>query len=332
MELLLDDTCQLLFPSDIINGSLLINASNQASSYVNDPIIRIIGYTLIWKNKCKTETEEYSLFYEDKPIIYREDKNLSSTDISTISSKMYTFYLTLPDNLPTSFEVPFGHTRYKISAYYNGITVFKFFSVGQKIELKKCNKIIEKKTNYNAPLFCCFHSIIKASFKIDHTPCVPGEIIFLDAFITNNSWEDIIFTKAFIVQIVKYWKDHTIFPIKYSRVISEITRGIITSGSSQVWIKQPLALPAVIPTTRLRQNPFNFFEIEYKLKIRITLQNSKKKTLLTKKIFVGNKDERYKKLQEPLNKFESINFSVEDCFMSKHENIDFIPKYLVRKI
>lgn len=70
-----------------------------------------------------------------------------------------------------------------------------------------------------------------------------------------------------ILQTTKYWKNHHILPIKYARVIAEDTRGQIRSGEKQIWNKQPFYIPAVIPTTTSSNNPFNFFEVKYKLKV-----------------------------------------------------------------
>lgn len=55
---------------------------------------------------------------------------------------IFKFYLALPKNLPPSHEVPFGHTRYKFEAYYNGQTIYKYFSVNQWVGLEKRNNRI----------------------------------------------------------------------------------------------------------------------------------------------------------------------------------------------
>lgn len=73
------------------------------------------------------------------------------------------------------------------------------------------------------------------------------------------------------LQTTKYWKSHHILPMKHARVIAEEMRGQIRRGENQIWIKQPLNLPAVIPTTSTSNNPFNFFEVDYKIKVIVTL-------------------------------------------------------------
>lgn len=57
--------------------------------------------------------------------------------------------------------------------------------------------------------------------------------------------------------------------MKHDRVIVEGTRGLLSRGCSQIWEKEPLYIPAVIPTTNTSNNPFNFFEVKYKLKVMI---------------------------------------------------------------
>lgn len=73
-----------------------------------------------------------------------------------------------------------------------------------------------------------------------------------------------------MLQITKYWKSRHLLPIKYTRVVAEGIRGQVRRGESQVWNKQPFYIPAVIPTTHTSNNPFNFFEVNYKIMV-ITL-------------------------------------------------------------
>lgn len=46
-------------------------------------------------------------------------------------------------------------------------------------------------------------------------------------------------------------------------------RGQIRSGDEQIWNKQPFYIPATISTTNTTNNPFNFFEVKYKMKVII---------------------------------------------------------------
>lgn len=67
-------------------------------------------------------------------------------------SKIFKFNIILPNNLPSSHEVPFGHTRYKIEAHYNGLTTFDYFNVNQWVGLDKRNDTI-----VSIIIFSCFH-------------------------------------------------------------------------------------------------------------------------------------------------------------------------------
>lgn len=130
---------------------------------IDEPIIKVSGFTLIWKPGTNKEVDEYTLFFEAIAELSPEtddiDLSLSHTlagifiNFSFIKmlyfdllctgySKILKFYLVLPDNLPPSHEVPFGHTRYKIEAYHNNQIISKWFSVNQWVELKKRNNAI----------------------------------------------------------------------------------------------------------------------------------------------------------------------------------------------
>jgi hypothetical protein len=74
------------------------------------------------------------------------------------------------------------------------------------------------------------------------------------------------------LQTTKYWENLHLLPLKHTRVVAESTRGYIASGSMQVWSQLPLYIPAVIPTTNTSNNAFNYFDVEYKIKV-ITVLN-----------------------------------------------------------
>lgn len=82
---------------------------------------------------------------------------------------------------------------------------------------------------------------------------------------------NIIIIYVLFVQTTKYWKTYYPIPMKYTRVVAEGTRGHLFRGCSQIWENEPLFIPAVIPTTNTHNNPFNFFEIKYKLKVIIII-------------------------------------------------------------
>lgn len=77
----------------------------------------------------------------------------------------------------------------------------------------------------------------------------------------------------YCIQTTKFWKTNRILPIKHARVITERKRGYIPSGEEQVWNEQPMHVPAVIPTTCTSNNPFNYFKVEYKIKVITYLSN-----------------------------------------------------------
>lgn len=77
---------------------------------------------------------------------------LSHLFINLGYSKIFKFHIILPNNLPPSHEVPFGHTRYKIEAHYNGLTTFDYFNVNQWVGLDKRNDTI-----VSIIILSCFH-------------------------------------------------------------------------------------------------------------------------------------------------------------------------------
>lgn len=85
----------------------------------------------------------------------------------------FEFRLVLPSNLPPSHEVPFGHTRYKLEAHYNGHTVVHHFCVGQWVGLKKRNNnIVSLTTSEWKPIIIIIDSSI-------HRSCVFNLCLFI---------------------------------------------------------------------------------------------------------------------------------------------------------
>ncbi|XP_026823257.1 uncharacterized protein LOC113561182 [Rhopalosiphum maidis] len=342
MKVYLDEMCRVNFPGDVINGILCIR---EYFDFNLEPRIRVSGFTRIWKrsliNNVVTngETDEYSLFFNGIAVLSKEDDtctvNMSPIDELEDYSKKFKFHIVLPNNLPPSHEVPFGHTRYKIEAHYNGLSTLDYFNVNQWVGLDKRNNITVKRATFSVPLYT-FCQSIEMILNLNQTYYLPGETVFVIAMIQNNSRTDIIFSKIVIVQTTKYWKSHQLLPIKHVRIIAEGIRGYIHSGNKQIWDSHPLNLPAIIPTTSISNNPFNYFEVKYKIKMLITLKNSNKRKVLKQNLFIGNWDKSIatdgKQFIDILQNNDSIyEVGVKDCSIIKTENsdIDFIPKYMV---
>ncbi|XP_025204665.1 uncharacterized protein LOC112601326 isoform X2 [Melanaphis sacchari] len=341
MKLCLDETCRVNFPGDVIYGILCIR---ECFDFSLEPRIRVSGFTRTWKlglaNTVVTddETDEYSLFYNGMAVLSKEDNSHIMTDMTLIEelegySKIFKFHIDLPSNLPPSHEVPFGHTRYKLEAHYNGLTTLDYFSVNQWVGLNKRNDTIVKRATFSVPLYA-FCQSIEMILNLNQSYYLPGETVFVIAMIQNNSRTDIIFSKIVIVQITKYWKTLQLLPIKHVRIIAEGIRGYISSGNKQIWDSHPLNLPAIIPTTNLSNNPFNYFEVKYKIKMLIALKNSSKRKVLKQDLFIGNWDKSVAtngKQFIDIVQNDSIYVGVKDCSLIKMENndIDFIPKYMI---
>lgn len=342
MKLYLDEMCRVNFPGDIINGLLCIR---ECFDFSLEPRIRVSGFTRIWKqgltNNVVTngETDEYLLFFNGMAELNKEDNthtaNMLLIDEIESYSKIFKFHIILPNNLPPSHEVPFGHTRYKIEAHYNGLTTFDYFNVNQWVGLDKRNDTIDKRATFSVPLYA-FCQSIEMILNLNQSYYLPGETVYVIAMIQNNSRTDILFSKIVIVQTTKYWKTRQLLPIKHVRIIAEGIRGYISSGNKQIWDSHPLNLPAIIPTTNISNNPFNYFEVKYKIKMLITLKNSNKKKVLKQHLFIGNWDKSIatdgKQFIDILQNNDTVyKVGVQDCSIIKTENnnIDFVPKYMV---
>lgn len=144
------------------------------------PIISAKGFTRIRKPGTSRENQEYTIFFQDTAVLITDtdSSHLSSINneltigtylpylvlfnsklvfyynllffisLTVGYSKIFIFHFVLPNNLPPSHEVPFGHTRYKITAWFDGNTCKKYFSVNQWVGLEKRNDAVVSLTNY----------------------------------------------------------------------------------------------------------------------------------------------------------------------------------------
>ncbi|XP_025411496.1 uncharacterized protein LOC112684286 isoform X2 [Sipha flava] len=305
MDLFLNDVCQVSFPGSIVTGALCVRLP--CTDPNEKPTLSAKGFTRIRKPGTSKENEEYILFFEDTAVLVPK---MDSSNLSPINDD----------------TVPFGHTRYKITAKFDSNKCKKYFSVNQWVGLEKRNDVLVKHAAFSVSLFNFFHSV-KIILNLKQTYYLPGETIFLEAIIKNNSWKDIILSKIFLIQTTKYWENLHLLPLKHTRVVAESTRGYIASGSMQVWSQLPLYIPAVIPTTNTSNNAFNYFDVEYKIKILVKLKNSKKKIIFKQKIFIGNWVMCHDN-NEDLNE-TSYEIRFKDCSILETEEIDFIPKYMI---
>lgn len=75
------------------------------------PVIRVNGYTLVWKPGTSKETDEYSLFFEDKAVLSTDGNNTN---------------LSLRSELPTYLSpIHYEHRRnYDLIFFWLGLKCF----------------------------------------------------------------------------------------------------------------------------------------------------------------------------------------------------------------
>ncbi|XP_022178440.1 uncharacterized protein LOC111039294 isoform X2 [Myzus persicae] len=245
MKLYLDETCRVNFPGDAINGILCVR---DCLDFSLEPKIKVTGFTCIWKvgvaNTVGTtgETEEYSVFFNGMAVLRKEDDTLVDNPslINELEgySKIFKFHIVLPNNLPPSHEVPFGHTRYKLEAQYNGLTTLDYFSVNQWVSLKKRNDATVKRATFSVP-FYAFCQSIEMILNLNQSYYLPGETVHVIAMIQNNSRTDIIFSKILIVQmLIKLKNSNKKIVLKQNLFIGNWDKSIATNGKRFIDILQ----------------------------------------------------------------------------------------------
>lgn len=107
----------------------------------------------------------------------------------------YPFTFQLPENLPSSFESPFGHVRYVIEAIVKRSWKFDYttkilFTVNALVDLNLQRVYMEPREALKEKsilCLCCKEGPISMKVQLPRTAYVPGEYIKFSVYSSNSS-------------------------------------------------------------------------------------------------------------------------------------------------
>ena len=180
--------------------------------------------------------------------------------------EIYLFSLTLPSQLPSSFESRHGFIRYILKA-----KVVKPWKFDRKA---KCPITINELINTNHPMyaegihgeayqevlsFCCLGGVAEMKANIARSCYCPGETILLNTNVENGTYKNMHKLKAKLIQTVTYNA-----PGGSKTVTSEIAilnGPPIRKRKYERWENQPFNIPATPPTITTSK----IISVDYKL-------------------------------------------------------------------
>ncbi|KAI6177456.1 Arrestin domain-containing protein 2 [Aphelenchoides bicaudatus] len=185
------------------------------------------------------------------------------------------FSYTLPKNLPTSFEGEYGFVRYTCRAIaerpwdFDIISKVAFTVVGIE-DINNNTDALAPATasdsNYNVRFCCRKQGSINAELSLARTGYTPGETIFVNALVNNQSSKTLKASYVRLKQEVKY-KAKTFSGNEHvkttSRLIEKQEKGEIAPHTEIRWTNEPIAIPSLTP----RLSKCGIIEITYILEL-----------------------------------------------------------------
>lgn len=198
----------------------------------------------------------------------------------------YPFMFMLPPTVPSSFEGEVGYVRYTAEATmerpwkFNHVSRSAFTVISLvDLNMEPPEFKVPCQTSNDAVVECCCWTsgTVTATLKLSKRCYVPGETIYINAEIVNNSQTDINRTRASLKQYVEFLgKSDNFFSSgdMHSRWVSHYVAssegpGVIAAGTTGTWNNVPMLIPATAPS---RLAGCGIINANYVLKLYIDAQ------------------------------------------------------------
>ncbi|KAF7393093.1 hypothetical protein HZH66_008926 [Vespula vulgaris] len=261
IDLVLDHPQKVYYSGHEISGKVHL--------YLDEPV-NAIGIRI----KCKGEAQVYFTdrsagirrkFSSDENYLHEEiyivgDRNAKST----ITGGVYPFSLTLPENLPCSFEGRYGRVRYSIRALLDITSVYRFstniipFTVAPILDLNRDSLAPLPVCEKQSKIYMGQTESLKMSMSLPVRGYVPGQTIPIQILLKNYS--NVVIKKLRIVfkKVIMYHVTEK--SRKHKEIVVEIEQPIEKNCKSYDIV---FDVPAVPPTGMIH---CNIIDVLYTLK------------------------------------------------------------------
>ncbi|XP_049831376.1 arrestin domain-containing protein 1-like isoform X2 [Schistocerca gregaria] len=272
LQISLSNASKIYFPGQVVRGEVEL--------YLNEPLsFSVIITSISGIATIKTHGTEGSPQRNKRVRVYFEkvfqfcslsDGVNNKNPLWNEGSHKYNFTYKLPKGIPSSFESPDGHVRYKICAFVDAaetqnqnLTDMRFFCVNSVLNLNGINKISSPKTVFKHDELSCLcirFRTVSVVLSLMKRGFVPGENIVINAVVYNGTSSVIPRVEAKLVQRVKYnFKNYS---TELKGTVAEIVRGPVMPSESQIWRNEKLLIPPVVTSQLLCGNLIN---VDYKM-------------------------------------------------------------------
>ncbi|XP_049831378.1 arrestin domain-containing protein 17-like isoform X3 [Schistocerca gregaria] len=212
LQISLSNASKIYFPGQVVRGEVEL--------YLNEPLsFSVIITSISGIATIKTHGTEGSPQRNKRVRVYFEkvfqfcslsDGVNNKNPLWNEGSHKYNFTYKLPKGIPSSFESPDGHVRYKICAFVDAaetqnqnLTDMRFFCVNSVLNLNGINKISSPKTVFKHDELSCLcirFRTVSVVLSLMKRGFVPGENIVINAVVYNGTSSVIPRVEAKLVQ------------------------------------------------------------------------------------------------------------------------------------
>ncbi|XP_060600430.1 arrestin domain-containing protein 3-like isoform X2 [Ruditapes philippinarum] len=202
----------------------------------------------------RTETRHYSateIYFNFEFLLFGPG---TGSTLLQAGHHTFPFTYTLPQNLPSSYESSIGNVRYQLKAKIDKpwkfdhktkrmITVISMLDLNQQ---PAAAAAVQGQNSKNLCCLCCKSGPISAVFHVDRAGYVPGDTVFLNAEISNNSSRRMCASRVKLIMITSYHattKTRTDF-----KCVASLSRGEIPPHGDDVWSGDQMIIPAIPPS------------------------------------------------------------------------------------
>ncbi|KFD52203.1 hypothetical protein M514_06916 [Trichuris suis] len=285
LEICFDGPVDAFYAGTQVSGKVMLDLSeNQKVQAIK---LRVFGQAavLIRKSDKPTRNPSEEETYMDETEILFGGNESSLTSGSLILSKgihEFRFLFRLRDNLPSSFESPYGFVRFWCRASLHRPwkpqqSVKRPFTVVGLLQLSDRmgaflpgQRCIQRTFSFWERLICCAAGGVTMNLNIDRCAFVPGEHILLNGEVSNYSDKRITCVQAFLQQNLSFRSKKVVKQCMGLTKIGCVEKGPVEFGETQIWRSEPFPVPALPPTDLAG---CNLIHISYLLKFVAVVAN-----------------------------------------------------------
>ncbi|KAH3783929.1 arrestin domain-containing protein 3-like [Dreissena polymorpha] len=265
LQIMIDDEKMAYFPGDTITGRVQFVVD--VALTVKSIVVKFVGWARVYWTEVKngghtTYVEEFSS-HEDYFNISHTLLSIATTGQDEIvlspNSHTYPFSVTLPYNIPSSYESEIGQVRYILTvdvetpswsfnmstkhSTQHMITVMDPLDLNTIPNLESRAEMTDQKV---LCCLCCASDPISAHVRLERQGYVPGEEIPFWAEINNQSNRKMSCSKARLLMNVSYHA--TAKTNIVSNYLTRIKHGEIAPGGTDAYVNEKLHIPVVPPS------------------------------------------------------------------------------------